>query len=320
MSQVDPQVQASLDELLETASDLLTSCGQAKDGSIGEVASLDVDEFNASSHEPCVLYEGEHVLALYKPPGWYVPADGRDDDDDSVVALDNSASNALTLESWIQRAFGGPTKTGLPITRDALARHGMIHRLDRDTSGVILWAKTYTGFHLAQLQFSARRTVKEYVCLCHGWIEDTVNGGREFLKWPLQVVKNDAGVARSIVAKGGRPACTELKAVTRVIGPNDERLSFVELQLHSGRMHQIRAHLAFKGFPLVGDELYGGKAPSWCPRIFLHSHRLSISIGNFEEVVVQCPLPVDLQSALMATQSTVSSQGGRLQRWLQHSD
>merc|ERR1711865_870320 len=101
--------------------------------------------------------------------------------------------------------------------------------------------------------------------------------------------------------------------------------SLVEVRLWTGRLHQIRAHLTAEGHPLVSDRAYGGDTPSWCPRIFLHCHRLSFpsepSLNRNEDAEVRCPLPRDLREAL---QNLVPAQTGQqraaqqlLRKWAQ---
>ncbi|CAE8654465.1 unnamed protein product, partial [Polarella glacialis] len=105
-----------------------------------------------------------------------------------------------------------------------------------------------------------------------------------------------------VVASGGKRACTEILSVVHKAGPQGEPVSIVEVRLHTGRLHQIRAHLASEGHPLVGDPSYGGSTPHWCPRTFLHAARLALPALDASEdaSVVDVPLPEDLAGALSA--------------------
>eukprot|EP00435_Cladocopium_sp_Y103_P030175 s62_g7.t1 len=97
----------------------------------------------------------------------------------------------------------------------------------------------------------------------------------------------------------GRDSKTEVVSAIHLRGPDGLNVSLLQVRLHTGRRHQIRAHLAHEGHPLLGDSSYGGPEVSWCPRIFLHASRLVVNMEEAGgEVDVTCPLPEDLQAAL----------------------
>ena len=254
--------------------------------------------------EPCVLAECGTLLVLWKPPGWTaavsdgrvprVQAAGAEKEEEEDEEEEEGKAAGPSVASWAARNFC------LPITLDADAQHGLVHRLDRETSGALLLARSYQGLYAAQLEFVAGRVRKEYLCLCHGLVPPALRR----IAAPLRTVRGD-GPPRSIVAEGGRPALTELRRVSHwTCGEGD--FSLVAVRLRTGRMHQIRAHLASMGHPLVRDPLYGvpAEAPPWCPRLFLHSRRLALSPGlgdgGSAEIDVCSPLPEDLRAAAAA--------------------
>uniref|UniRef100_A0A6T1E7K9 Pseudouridine synthase RsuA/RluA-like domain-containing protein n=1 Tax=Alexandrium monilatum TaxID=311494 RepID=A0A6T1E7K9_9DINO len=260
---------------------------------------------------------GQHLSALWKPPGWVVTAEYEAEDEggegvcrppfaaeealegtvQGVAASDPGALQApCCLQAWVGQHLG-PRH---PVALDASAQHGLLHRLDRDTSGPLAWASSFRGYLLARLEFSLRRVRKEYVCLCDGHVPSSPR----FLAAPLEAVRSPDGLKRSVVSASGAGALTELRGAAGLLGPGGTAASAVRVRLHSGRMHQIRAHLGREGHPLLGDVLYGGSGPAWCPRLFLHSRRLALDArgGGGGALDVACPLPSDLGAALTAVQ------------------
>mmetsp|Transcript_127606 Transcript_127606/g.285453 ORF Transcript_127606/g.285453 Transcript_127606/m.285453 type:complete len:231 (+) Transcript_127606:386-1078(+) len=209
--------------------------------------------------------------------------------------MDDVASGGRPLQDWLASNLG----LNCPIALDARRQHGAVHRLDRGTSGILLCARTYQGYYEAQLCFAARRVTKDYLCLCHGHVAGIFP---RLLEAPLQVMGRP-GARRSAASAGGLRACTELLAAAKLIGPEGDRLSLVWVSLHTGRLHQIRAHLSNEGHSLVGDVTYGGCSRPWCARIFLHALRLRIDPqpgGMGGPLDVRSPLPPDLMRALSA--------------------
>jgi len=238
---------------------------------------------------PCVMTELPDLCVLWKPPGWTVTVS------DELAAPEPPCERAFAgsgrpLQDWVADTLG----YARPIMRDAGAQFGLVHRLDRDTSGAIVCATTYRGYLLAQLQFTARRTRKIYVCLCRG----EVSRARRWLDTPLRFGRCADGLWRSSAEQSGKPALTEVLEAGHLTA-EDEAFSLVRLRIHTGRQHQIRAHLAALGHPLAADALYGGRAGPWCTRSFLHAERLSLDAGS-DPITVFCRLPGDLRAALAA--------------------
>lgn len=232
-----------------------------------------------------VLAEQAHVMAVWKPPGWSATVGNMDE---RLVEYSSARGGGRALQEWLAAHLG----PGHPVTGDAAASHGLAHRLDAYTSGALLCAKTYRGFYLALKQFATRRVRKEYLCLCHGWL----NPAPRFVLLPLKVVRMEDGAKRSVVSGEGRRARTEVRGAGQLSDEAGEEFSLVAVLLHTGRMHQIRAHLAALGHPLAGDAAYGGGTRPWCPRVFLHACRLGLDVGD-GLLDIRSPLPRDLEGA-----------------------
>lgn len=291
-------------ELFDGAADALQRGSEGLD-SARQVATFPVPEEALledarSSHkspervlEPSVLSQFPEVVALLKPPGWNVSV-GKE----VHISTDNIRdpySTGKHLQRWVQSRFA----MCYPIAADAAAQHGIVHRLDTNTSGIVLCAQTYKAYLMAQLQFVTRKVYKEYVCLCHGRLAPRPR----MLDAPLQVIDAaDDELPHTFIDEDGQQARTEICAVAHLHHRNScssTCFSLVKVSLHTGRRHQIRAHLANEGCPLVGDVAYGGTAPEWCSRVFLHAHRLKLALSSNGDVLDVCsPLPDDLLSAL----------------------
>lgn len=244
----------------------------------------------ARADEPCALHEGRRICVLWKPPGWTAVVRDRDAPRGQLTdEADTPQQPAGSLASWVAARYGREC----PIAGAAAAQHGLVHRLDRETSGALLFARDYRGFYGAQLQFAVGRVRKMYVCLCRG----LARPARRRLEAPLAVVRREDQTLQSVCASSGMPASTELLAVSHLHGPVGSRLSLVEVHLHTGRMHQIRAHLSGIGHALAGDEAYGGGRERWCARVLLHAHRIALHAdGGLTDV--GCPLPSDFKMAM----------------------
>lgn len=246
---------------------------------------------NDLGSEPVILLVQPRLFVVWKPPGWSVNV-SNEEGGLQEEPLTAAASLGLQLHHWLQEKMNGTH----PIVNDALVAHGILHRLDRETSGAILWAPCYSGFYAARLRMASRQVLKEYVCLCHDWVPQELT----WLQAPiLKVMPGENGkTLKSVVASHGKPARTEIRAVGHFKTPDGLPCSLVELRLHTGRLHQIRVHLSHHGHPLVGDKLYAGNSSAWSPRVFLHACRLSIDIGD-GPMNIEIPLPKDLRDILV---------------------
>lgn len=217
-----------------------------------------------------VLYEDEDVIAIDKPAGMVVHA---------------GAGHATgTLVNALLHHFG----TLSTITGDDL-RPGIVHRLDRDTSGVLVVARTDRAHQALAAQFHERKVEKVYLALVHGRLKKLE--GRITLPVARDPVRRTRMTTR---LASGRSALTDY----RVLDHFDD-FSFLEIRIGTGRTHQIRVHLASLGHPVYGDRLYGAPRPSVLNRFFLHAHRLSFtSPSSGAPIIVESPLAPELVNAL----------------------
>jgi 23S rRNA pseudouridine1911/1915/1917 synthase len=173
---------------------------------------------------------------------------------------------------------------------------GLVHRLDTDTSGLLLAARTEAAHTLLRAQFAARTVEKGYLALVAGELQA---GGE--IEVPLAHDPHDARKVRAASdpewaeAHGARPAWTRFTPVERRAG-----FTLVEVEIATGVLHQIRAHLAFIGHPLAGDALYGGPELPGLSRHFLHAARLAFAHPDGSRPRFDSPLPEDLASVVGA--------------------
>lgn len=281
--------------LFEAASSCLQRRAVLLDGAAtvrSESAPL-LAEFS-ESQVPSILSESLHFWVLWKPPGW---AAGESLGEDAEVE-----DGSRRLGSWIKEQLG-PFST---MASNAAVGSGLVHRLDTETSGALLCAKNYKGFFQAKMEFAGRRVLKVYTCLCHGWLDEAppLLIERRLLR---QQLSESQWITR--VSDAGAFASTEVLSAEHFWGPLGEPVSLLGILLHTGRTHQIRAHMSSLGYPLVGDTLYGGAHPPWCPRTFLHARRLRLNFPEFvggsqgwPTIDVEVPLPADLEAAIRQLQ------------------
>lgn len=295
------------DSYLESALKSLLHHGHSMDGSEHlmpppaelsiSVARLETDVIS----EPLILSEASQpeLYALWKPPNCSAASE----------EIRNPAARSeepLALRNWLQEHFGHRA-----IVHDESVTYGMVHRLDRFTSGVLLWAPCYQGLYEARLQFAARRVRKEYLCLAQGVVKDVPL----LIKAPIAEGSSELGATRSYISPIGRHAFTEVVDSATLADPDGQLFSLMQVRLHTGRTHQIRCHLAHEGHPLVGDPVYGGITPSWCQRHWLHAWKLSLQMTR-GPVAVQVPVPHDLRRAVQRLRPAEVADAFRLRQWL----
>jgi len=172
-----------------------------------------------------------------------------------------------------------------------------VHRLDKDTSGILLVAKNNQALIFFQKQFKERKVVKKYLALLTGHLKE--NWGRiETLigRSPQNRQKQKVYLPFEPGATGKRKAITEYRVLKRFDG-----LTLIEATPKTGRKHQIRCHLSYLGHPIVGDKMYGFKnqiLPKGLKRHFLHATYLKIKLPDGKEMEFQSELPLDLIKVL----------------------
>ena len=230
--------------------------------------------------DPKILYEDKELIVLDKPAGWVV--------NDAETVKDGN-----TIQRWLAENFN------FEIAKDRVYRSGIVHRLDKDTSGVLVIAKTKNTFEKLQSKFKERTVKKTYLALLHGLLpekEGEVRASVGRLPWNRR---------RFGVLPGGRDSLTRYSLVSKFKNPeSDEKLSLVEFFPETGRTHQIRIHAKHLGHAIVADDFYAGrktarKDKKWCPRLFLHAAEISFTHPSKGDLVkFKSSMPSDLQAAL----------------------
>ena len=287
-----------------------------------------LDQTDTLSYEqrsaPVVLHADADLAVIHKPAGW-------------VVNRTETTKNQ-TIQAWWEGLLATqtwPTDWEAQVPQDQNSefgtpseifaqRGGVVHRLDKETSGVMLLAKHPGALAALLTQFRERQVEKTYQCLTHGRFtvaQDTVS---------LPLARSTQNRLRFAVSPSGRTAETAYQVtdfwshldVQRVAAARQERgdalpkqwrphaqrayqgFSLVTCMPHTGRTHQIRVHMAHLKHPIVGDETYLGKKRLeldrlWCPRLFLHAETLRFTHPRTgERLTFTAPLPAELTAAL----------------------
>lgn len=218
-----------------------------------------------------ILYEDDDLVAIDKPAG--------------MVVHSGAGVHSGTLVNALLHRFHSLSHTAGDV------RPGIVHRLDRYTSGVLLVAKNDAAHQRLSEQFASRRVEKTYLAMVHGKVKlDTGRIEKPIARDPRQRVRMTARLTH------GRTAWTEYRVLRRF-----NAFTFLEVRIGTGRTHQIRVHLSSIGHPVVGDRLYGAPATiegkSTLPRYFLHAHRICFAQpSSGEPVTVESPLTADLEA------------------------
>lgn len=228
--------------------------------------------------EPKIIFQDDSFFVIDKPAGW-------------IVNEAATTKNQPVLQTWL-RQFD------YPLVLDTDSRHGIVHRLDKETSGVMIVAKNKEFFDKLQAEFKSREVQKTYIALVHGKLEPqegniSVPVGR--LPW-----RRD----RFGVVAGGRNSETDYKVLQFFPG-NNAGHTLVEFYPKTGRTHQIRVHCKYIKHAIVADEFYAGRKTArndrkWCPRLFLHAAEIKfIHPVTGKEVEFKSELPADLKDVLL---------------------
>ncbi len=216
-----------------------------------------------------VIYEDDDLVAVDKPAGMVVHA--------------GAGVHSGTLVNALLHRFEHLSLTGVPL------RPGIVHRLDRFTSGILLVAKNDAAHQFLAHQFSSRDVEKVYLTLVHGSLRaETGRIDKPIARDPVRRIRMTARRAE------GRAAWSEYRVLRRFKG-----FTYLEVRIGTGRTHQIRVHLSSIGHPVAGDTLYGAPAriadmPA-LGRFFLHSHRIRFRRpSDGELMLIESPLPSSL--------------------------
>lgn len=181
-----------------------------------------------------------------------------------------------TVADWLA------ARPGFSFTTDEINRRsGIVHRLDRATSGVMICAKNPAALKHLQKQFQDKKAKKTYVARIEGGLP------QEKAMIDLPIERNPKQPQRFRVGQNGKPAQTAYRIIQTVAaGKTTDRL--LELAPYSGRTHQLRVHLHYLGHPIVGDTFYGGRPAS---RLFLHAHKLEVTLPDSKRVTFESGVP-----------------------------
>lgn len=219
-----------------------------------------------------VLYEDADVVVVNKPAG--------------VLSHPAPNTHEYTLVDALKARY--PTFADLG---DAKERGGLVHRLDREASGVLIAAKTQPAFNHLKAQFAHRLTKKVYTVLVLGKVRDDVGT----ITFPIARSVTSSRMAARPLSQEGREAITHYRVVERF-----PHCTLLDVQIETGRTHQIRAHFFALQHPVAGDTLYVQKGikPFDLGRLFLHARELTVTLPSGEERTFVAPLPQALQAVL----------------------
>lgn len=225
-----------------------------------------------------ILYEDTDILAIDKPAG-------------VVVFPEGDISGEKTLIDYLLEKFQNLKTVG------ETPRHGIVHRLDKDTSGVLLVAKSAEALIFLQKQFINREVEKKYVALATGVVKEDSGTIHTLIGRAKGDPRKQAAHSLEYSGKTGlREAITEYKVLEKF-----ENYTLLEVQIKTGRKHQIRCHLAYLRNPIAGDKLYSFKdspTPKGLERQFLHAGYLKIQLPNGQQKEFTSDLPEDLKNIL----------------------
>lgn len=207
-----------------------------------------------------ILYLDDNVIAINKPAGILTHAKGADSDE-------------FTVADFFKRYSTYALDTN---------RAGIVHRLDRDTSGVIIGARNNETANLLKKQFAKRLTKKTYIAIT------TSIPKLEKARIDLPIARNPKKPATFKVSSNGKVAITDYKVLK-----TNENYALIELMPKTGRTHQLRVHLNYINCPILGDKVYGSKKAD---RMYLHAEKLEITIPNKGRITFEAKLPKEFKN------------------------
>lgn len=234
--------------------------------------------------EPTIIYEDNNILAINKPSGLVVHSDGK--------------TNIKTLVDWIVSRYPEMEKIGEPLTLSSgeiIHRAGIVHRLDKDTSGVLIVAKNQETFLFLKKQFQSGTIKKEYRTIVYGLVKEK-NG---VIETPIGRSAKDFRIRSTDARARGlkRKALTEYTVLAF-----SDSFSYLSVYPKTGRTHQIRVHLKSIQHPVLCDILYAPRraCPPEIGRLALHAHKIQARLPNETVLIIEAPLPDDFKNALHA--------------------
>lgn len=239
--------------------------------------------------EPTVLFEDSDVMVLDKPSGLVVHPDGKIEEQ--------------TLVDWLLEHYSEMQGVGEPLQLadgTVIDRPGIVHRIDRETSGVLVVAKHQEAYEFLKRQFQSRQVEKTYFTFLHG----VLKGEEGVIDFPIGKSRKDFRLRVAVAphVPEGRQARGELReAITEYkMLRCGESMTYVEAKPKTGRTHQLRAHFKAINHPIVCDQLYAPKqgCASGFTRLALHASALKLRLPSGELLEIEAPLPEDFIEAL----------------------
>ena len=238
----------------------------------GDRISIDYEP-SSIEHTPDIelpiLYEDGECVVINKPTGLLTHSKG-------------SFNPEATVATWLNQRLGTVKEL------NKVSREGIVHRLDRGTSGVMILAKTPEAMSWLQKQFSTRKVKKTYIAIVVGELNPT----EAVIDMPIE--RNPRRPQTFRVGSHGKPSKTHYK-VLKVVNYHGSVISLVELKPETGRTHQLRVHLKQQGHPIIGDSFYDGRLAD---RLYLHARDLELTLPNKERRVFSAKLPKEFDNYL----------------------
>ncbi len=254
-----------------------------------------------------ILYEDKNIMVVDKPAGIACHADARTKDKEITMA-----DLILDFDKKLEKV-GEPMTVEYAGKQIVIKRPGIVHRLDKETSGVLIVAKNQKTFLMLKEQFQNHTIKKIYRAFVYGHVSDPkaslATGKRGVISVPIGRSPKD--IRMWTAGRGARPpfrdATTEYTVLNRfsdnnsASGPNqDNKFSYIEAYPKTGRTHQIRVHMRYINHPVVSDPLYRGaqELALGMKRLALHSYSITFRIPSGELKTVESPLPTDFKKVI----------------------
>jgi 23S rRNA pseudouridine1911/1915/1917 synthase len=230
-----------------------------------------------------ILFEDNDLYVVNKPPG-------------VVVNRAQSVKNE-TVQDFSEKKLGLTAAAHQSWGDTFESRAGIVHRIDKETSGVLIIAKNPVAFSALQAQFKDRTTRKTYLAIVHGALvppDGEIRAPVGRLPWNRE---------RFGILPGGKEAVTKytVQKIWEITnGKNKEQVSLVELHPQTGRTHQIRVHLKYINHPIIADFLYAGRKTArgdrtWAPRVMLHAWKITVTHPvTGQPLAIEAPIPDDM--------------------------
>jgi 23S rRNA pseudouridine1911/1915/1917 synthase len=238
-----------------------------------------------------VLYEDKDVVVVNKPAGILVHG---------IYDKNGPKHTGETLVDWLAEKYPETKNVGDPKLDGKVnpQRGGIVHRLDRDTSGVLVVARNQKAFEYLKKSFQGRSVKKTYIALVWGRIHEL----KGIIDKPISI--KDGTVKRTVFAgKMTREAVTAYETIAHynyAHGKHRDELTLVKAMPKTGRTHQIRVHFSSIGHEIYGDKLYGKKRDTLeLGRQFLHAAEIELKLPGETKISIEAPLPPELENLLV---------------------